>query len=142
MTSFRMLPLLRIAVSMVCGILCLLMIALWVRSYSYWDYTANGSLFSAAGRILVQKQIQARPENDTRSVMDYYTTRFGTSGYRVRGVNVIASGNGAEVPYWVLDLLLVGVIGVQWFRWRFSLHTLLLAVTLVAVVLGLVVTVN
>jgi hypothetical protein len=45
------------------------------------------------------------------------------------------------MPYWSITLILFGVGAAPWIRWskRFSLRTLLIATTLVAVVLGLVV---
>jgi hypothetical protein len=44
-------------------------------------------------------------------------------------------------PYWFLVIAAAAAIGIPWIRWskRFSLRTLLLATTLVAVVLGLIV---
>jgi hypothetical protein len=42
-------------------------------------------------------------------------------------------------PGWVLGGLCVAVAGLPWLRWRFSLRTLLIVTTLVAVVLGLAV---
>ena len=44
------------------------------------------------------------------------------------------------VPYWFLVLLSVADLPSHpWLRWRFSLRTLLIATTLVAVVLGIIV---
>jgi hypothetical protein len=46
-------------------------------------------------------------------------------------------------PYWFLILLTAAIAAAPWLRWpkRFSLRTLLIATTLVAVVLGLIVAV-
>jgi hypothetical protein len=44
-----------------------------------------------------------------------------------------------RLPYWCLILISVAFAAVPWIHWRFSLRTLLIATTLVAVVLGLVV---
>ena len=51
------------------------------------------------------------------------------------------SGVAVVVPYWFLELLAVAAAAAPWLRppKRFSLHTLLIATTLVAVVLGLIV---
>jgi hypothetical protein len=43
------------------------------------------------------------------------------------------------VPHWMLVLLVGGIGTIPWLRFQFSLRTLLIATTLVAVVLGLVV---
>ena len=44
-----------------------------------------------------------------------------------------------EIPYWFLTLFSAALAAAPWLRWRFSLRTLLLAITLIAVVLGLIV---
>ena len=44
-----------------------------------------------------------------------------------------------SAPHWFVALLAVGISILPWLRWRFSLRTLLIATTLVAVVLGVVV---
>lgn len=43
------------------------------------------------------------------------------------------------IPHWFAAILLAAAGGLSWFRFRFTLRTLLIATTLVAVVLGLVV---
>jgi hypothetical protein len=53
-----------------------------------------------------------------------------------------ARPNGARyseviVPFWLLVLPLITLAVAPWLRWRFTLRTLLIATTLVAVVLGL-----
>jgi hypothetical protein len=45
-------------------------------------------------------------------------------------------------PYWLPILVLSAVVALPWIRWRFSLRSLLLALTLVAAVLGLIVAVR
>ncbi len=56
----RTLRLLRIAFSAVCGIVCLLLIALSVRSYWWFDYTPGGGISSAVGRVYVGEVIVLR----------------------------------------------------------------------------------
>jgi hypothetical protein len=43
------------------------------------------------------------------------------------------------VPYWAMIVAVATVAPAPWFRWRFGMRTLLIATTLVAVVLGLIV---
>lgn len=43
------------------------------------------------------------------------------------------------VPHWLLLLLAATISAMPWIKWRFSLRTLLIATTLVAVGLGIVV---
>jgi hypothetical protein len=47
-----------------------------------------------------------------------------------------------RLPYWCLILISVAFAAVPWIHWRFSLRTLLIATTLIAVVLGLIVYVS
>jgi hypothetical protein len=44
-----------------------------------------------------------------------------------------------SIPYWLLVLTATSLTAAPWFRWRFSLKMLLVAMTMVAVVLGLLV---
>ena len=44
-----------------------------------------------------------------------------------------------QTPYWFLVALGVILAAASWVRWRFTLRTLLIVTTLVAVVLGLIV---
>jgi len=46
-------------------------------------------------------------------------------------------GINLAIPIWLPILLLASLAVVPWMRWQFSLRTLLVATTLVAVVLGL-----
>jgi len=50
-------------------------------------------------------------------------------------------GSGVMIPDWILILMMGTIAAAPWIRWRwkFSLRTLLIATTLIAVVLGLVV---
>jgi hypothetical protein len=44
-----------------------------------------------------------------------------------------------RVPYWLLLLLATTITATPWIKWRFSLRTLLIVTTLVAVTLAIVV---
>jgi hypothetical protein len=48
-------------------------------------------------------------------------------------------GNVTMAPVWFASLLAIAAGATPWLRWRFSLRTLLIATTLVAVGLGLIV---
>jgi hypothetical protein len=140
---------LRIAWSVVWGLACLLMIALWVRSNWQWDQLYNPItnkhliiVESASGRVIlvttaavpgspwswhISQELRGKywggPLGDFQETnrhegfggFAYYATPWNTT-YRV--------------PDWI-----------PWFRWsnRFSLRTLLIATTLVAMVLGIIV---
>jgi hypothetical protein len=142
--SFRKL---RIAWSMFWGLICVLLIVLWVRSYWWSDVvqviaptcdaradSANGgttiSVFFDSDREVgyewnrnsYRHNTAMRPPNATWK-FDIYMTRRGLD---------------ASLPHWFYLLLTSLVAAAAWIR-RFTLRTLLIATTLVAVVLGLIV---
>jgi hypothetical protein len=111
---------LRIAWSVFCGIACVLLIVLWVRSYSGtyegWHTLTrfpNGPTYfydSFEGRLRI-------------TTPQYWEAR------------------AFSISHWMCVTVFVGLVCLPWLRWsnRFSLRTLLIATTLVAVVLGLAV---
>jgi hypothetical protein len=121
---------LRIAFSAVCGTLCVLLVMSWVLSY----YAKDSFDFTALNRGVV-----VRSRNGSLGVKTYVnvmvTPRFHHRYYRGR----------FDVPYWFPTVLfaIVGlIVAAPWIRqlrWRFSLRTLLIATTLVAVLLGVAV---
>jgi hypothetical protein len=65
--------------------------------------------------------------------------RFGLRTLSPANFELIAIGGGIALPYWLLVITFAATTTLPWLRWRFSLRTLLIATTLVAIVLGLVV---
>jgi hypothetical protein len=137
---------LRIAWSVVCGIGCVLLVALWVRSY--WRNSAiglgrqgNKSYFTLHRGTV---ELELPPDISTLSELDrYYLYIRPQIGEQTRG----ALGWKRE-PYLSIFFpipvvtCLVGACGtLPWLPWPrgFSLRTLLIGITLVAVVLGAVV---
>jgi hypothetical protein len=126
---------LRIAWSVGCGILCLLLIILWVRSYSHSD-ELTGTFGNHLGFVIQSEQGQMRYGKpwdekpswnfDSSPLGDDYPPSFPPMG-------------GFDWPLWLAVLLTGTLIVIPWLRWRFTLRTLLIATTLVAVVLGLIV---
>jgi len=140
---------LRIAWSVGCGIACVLLIVLWVRSYwridslfaigSQPQFFAVGSergvvavkgnpsllaLLSSADWKL--QRFPPGPEPPKLGFLDFYYETTKQQGTRLR------------FPIWFLVLLSAIAVATPWIR-RFTLRTLLIATTLVAVVLGLIV---
>src|SRR5262245_19902032 len=67
------------------------------------------------------------PPMDLKTVLGFVKYQRTAKGFRIR------------VPYWSL-ILLSAISGfLPWIRWQFSLRTLLIAFTLAALVLGLIV---
>ena len=138
---------LRIAWSLTWGVVAALLFVLWVRSYWYADsvisVTATGSSvrvtnFNGSVEYIgntryfpgqrVEWRLAESPEN---APLRWIPTKHGFAW--VRGAVII--------PYWsafVLSTMLCTVVWVPWSR-RFSLRTLLIATTLVAALLGLII---
>jgi hypothetical protein len=139
---------LRIAWSVVCGIGCVLLIVLWMRSYWYaevikypllgqWDISGIGTM---RGALVIVVMTDARPANPKReyrllpvreTMPITWTPRRIPSNYRIEFL----------IPIWLIVLPLSVLSAAPWIKWRFTLRTLLIATTLVALVLGLIVAV-
>jgi hypothetical protein len=137
---------LRIAWSVVCGILCLLLTALWVRSYLRWDvvcqdkWAAFIAVSSSRGYVQLVAadnplQSQAQGWTISRRPLLIRFPRFKTN----TGFAWSATPNAMSltVPHWLLVLCCLLLSTTPWIHWRFSLRTLLIATALVAGVLGL-----
>src|SRR6478752_2526841 len=140
---------LRIAFSAICLIACVLLIVLWVRSYTIHDQL-DGNDFgdwqftyeSENGRQQLTGIIQSFP---LKSPYPWFHLRcmsaeigggFGTWGLHWQTKAPYPPTYRVNCPHWFL-VMIVGAIAIApWIRWsrRFSLRTLLIATTLVAVV--------
>jgi hypothetical protein len=60
---------------------------------------------------------------------------------RTRRFNIYGTSKYTCVimPHWFAAMLTLAIATIPWFRWRFSLRTLLLAMTLAALTLGAIV---
>jgi hypothetical protein len=144
---------LRIASSVFWGIICLLVIVLWVRSY-YGKDSINGCIppvgfyFDTFHNVL---RLGEWKNNEIVSFQwSYYSDKARkyfdqnypeiTSVYYPHVVRGSIQNFQILVPYWSLELLFAAIAAAPWVRWskRFSLRTLLIATTLVAVVLGII----
>jgi hypothetical protein len=152
---------LRIAWSVVCGVACVLLIALWVRSYRARELVCgligNNSVLlqSVHGEIGLSIQPWTAPRFDKIVKSDPQAPQVSLwqsawqspelPGISVGlGIRWWRSENGvvlATIPHWCPVIALATLAAIPWIRqkWRFSLRTLLIATTLVAVVLGMIV---
>jgi hypothetical protein len=143
---------LRIAVSAMCGVICLLLIALWVRSNWWADYLQvnNGKLFdfyieAQRGELFVcfgppvnasswidygHHEVEMYYRNFDYTVVGFY---FGNDEM-FPGIFII------DLPFWFLVPATAALAAGPWIHWsrRFSLRTLIIAMTLIAVLLGLI----
>jgi hypothetical protein len=139
------------------GILCMLLLALWVRSYRHMDdlsWSIPTTRFwssSIYGRLAISWQ----PEDTVRIRKGFLTrkllpTHLRTAREALRESEtipgfVVNRGPGAfafRIPYWLPVINIAALATAPWLRWHFRLRTLLIATTVMAVVLGLVVWVN
>jgi hypothetical protein len=131
-----------------------------VRSYSHWDspYALIGryeiQINSLRGYLYIGLSRLPREYPSTWLWNSYGEGHFMENGAASKlviwefdwqagamGFGAMETGNYRfiYVPYWFLILFSSLLAAAAWIRWQFSLRTLLLATTLVAVVLGWVV---
>src|SRR5687767_6734425 len=186
-----MLKYLRIAVTALSLTACVLLVALWVRSYYAFDRISGRVagrtsiiLVSYAGRLsavaIEHNDIKWNfPRRDSGPILstttfpppdrkiDWETTDVvwptrtrkgfgwiyrslylnmpnGESGWDPRGMSGRSWGakcTGGIVPHWFAIATFASLAAVRWIRWskRFTLRTLLIVTTLIALVLGAIV---
>jgi hypothetical protein len=151
---------LRIAWSVVWGLACVLLIVLWVRSYWWCDIVSHRPSITIAFRLLSDEgQVsffdcsESLPWLGEPPPIGWSTEKKWYAGY---GSDVSDNSPlkkvfrgfarngtyGKQVPDWFLVVVVAGLGAAPWLSrwpWRFSLRTLLIATTLIAVVLGLIV---
>jgi hypothetical protein len=141
---------LRIAWSVGWGAIVLFLVVCWVRSNWYVDEfwisrSAKHGLGVISANNCASVAIQQRDGAPSEYIVGYSQielkelqepqarTFLGFAAARDGDLSFV------NVPYWILVTCLATLGMAPRIRWRFSLRTLLIATTLVAVVLGLVV---
>jgi hypothetical protein len=151
----RILRRLRIAFSVACGIVSLSLIVLWVRSYWHADIISGPALpklkcgtISLVGRIVVvwsrEPPFPSKWEVVTREVtkgQPFFRQFENMFGF---GVVNLTSEQEIILPHWFLVAITATCAVAPWLNWirwpkRFSLRTLLVATTFVALLLGAIV---
>jgi len=138
---------LRIAWSVVCGIFFLLLIALWVRSYWWWDYATIAvrtgrtalSVQSVQGQLFAFHAAEGWSSSERGSI-DLKKWNFPESEAKsVLGFSIEQSPiqTIVTVPYWFALAFAGCAAAIPWLPWHFSLRTLLIAMTLATIALGL-----
>ena len=146
---------LRIAWSVACSILCLLVIVFWVRSYQWFDEFA---FLDSRRLISIQSTWEGSlslgwSEADPQLAREYYSRFFNTRARETlwTGLPSLEGQSKAfkfesyfassqwyvATPCWFLVITLGTLGALPWIKWRFSVRTLLIATTLVAVVAAL-----
>jgi hypothetical protein len=145
--EFAMLKYLRIAVTALCLPACVLLIALWVRSYWRLDILEQRTGLQAVQISSVKGCIAIGHLDRTTIGKSYLSVAAGDAAdWRKGGVLGFAYYDDSFVrafilPHWLPALFLAAIAVIPWISrsWRFSLRTLLIALTLVAVGLGVIV---
>jgi hypothetical protein len=133
---------LRIAWSVAWCVVAVLLCVLWVRSYSDFDSLGNGKhgLTSINGWLYIDETFKIECGDDKILWWDSASPHY----FLVRRQNaaVGSSGIGWRLPYWLVLVPCLSICispSLPWWSARFSLRTLLIATTLLAIVLGLIV---
>jgi hypothetical protein len=160
MESARITRSIRIAVTALCLTACVLLVALWVRSYWRYDFLAGP--LGTTRLILI---VSCRGQFGIGTAPIEYLSEFGTGGapklhsgpsenmpsltLRMRSFlgifywhfRPLKRENQFVVPFWLITLVCVSITAAVPLKqtWRFSLRTLLIATTLIAAGLGVVV---
>jgi hypothetical protein len=159
---------LRIAWTVFCGLACVLLVVVWVRSY--WRIDSATMWISGHGQVgaLSLKQRLTISYVNESLFSDRWRDRLESQSWRVYSNTIEDEFSGSEIgahsglpknqsfvfqnfggngyrvviPHWFLILLGTSFATIPWLRWRFSLRTLLIATTLIAVMLGTIVWLN
>src|SRR4051812_45703137 len=131
---------LRITFFATCLIACVLLIVLWVRSYSVFDELRvsgkNLCIGSRHGEILLNAPCIEITWPGIPTTFDAFGDVFNYDAY---SPTADRDPRGTGIHYCAPSLFFAVLAALPWLRWRFSLRTLLIATTLVAVVLWLIV---
>ena len=146
-----MLQYLRIAVTVLSLTACVLLIALWVRSYWTWDRCywpgkrLGVQINSDAGHVVLIVATQAPTSTGNSFMIAQLPSPGPTDAFyddNILGFYFERSPSRLrlDIPFWFNVLASAALAAAPWLRerWRFSLRTLLIATTVVAVVLGII----
>jgi hypothetical protein len=140
---------LRIAFSVFCGLACVLLLVLWVRSYWWLDHISgqlrSGETF-AINSVWGRMATTLKPGNRRLKVQSVKIERIdGLKTIRPHDwfyLERVPAKTFFVFPHFVPVMLLAALAVGPWLQnltYRLSLRTLLIAITLMTVVLGLVV---
>ena len=137
--------------STVCLVLCVALMGLWVRSYWWLDHVnkRDFGVTSATGWVTVrwdgdpqsfhQLTFQSTSVEEMKKIMGRPMTPGETMRVSMRKFGFVEGA--IQLPYWFLTLLISPFAifaAASWRKWRFTLRTLFIATTFLAVVLGMI----
>src|SRR5262245_59653532 len=132
----------RIAWSASCGIVVVLLMALWIRSY-WWRDQPQGELFSwwyvvgsRSGHVHASIGERGNPPipaaihhvrmSDAHEPPSFLKVRLGFATHYLPG-----GGRYVQCPHWFVVSLAVLFAALPWFRYRFTTRIMLIATTIV-----------
>jgi hypothetical protein len=137
---------LQIVVTAVALVTCLAFIALWVRSNSFFDELWIPVPFGRKlGLLSLDNCASVTLEHNPDGVFIFRNTNIDSNSNlrpKTHWGFLFVREPGCTygyVPFWFLIASAVGGAAAPWLSWRFSLRTLLIVTTLIAIALGLVV---
>lgn len=148
---------LRIAWSIVCGIACVLLIVLWVRSYWYHEGVCYFRGAHDIGVESIRGQLLPFFLQDEGTSYRWYVFSGPDMGPDPRHLSFNEYPHALSfpirsfawyqspyylsvpIPHWLVAVLFAGLGSAPWIRARFGLRTLLIATTRAAMVSGLAV---
>ena len=133
---------LRIAWSVGWGLVAVLLCVLWVRSYTLayvFGVNSNHGFATSQGTLLLNKPIGLLQKMSTGTISPNrgHNGRWGIFHCPLDVFNLVLGSGGVAIPIWAAVVTLALLALVAWTPTQFSLMFVFIAMTLVAVVLGL-----
>lgn len=148
----RLLGYLRIGFSASCGVVCLLMIAAWVRSYTWADGffvkllpTGHIQVHAVDGRMCIwleRKPIDRWFSRHSRLITEKLPAPDDEN--RIPWLDIYAFPNLIRIytAHWLLTVIAGSLAVIPWCPRRFTLRGLLIFTTVIATVVGIIVWVD
>lgn len=137
---------LRMLFTAICGVLCLLLIAFWVRSY-WWveqlpvpipgNHVIGLATMPGVFAVAIDPNWGRPPWTTLSNPAGEWLAWGGYNHSRVWGFFGIQA-TAVIIPFWFAILIATSMVGIPWLHWHFSLRTLLIATTLIAAILGII----
>jgi hypothetical protein len=138
----RLLKSLRIAVTAVSLLVCGLLIVLWMRSYDYCDQIlmSDGVNLKSVSSMQGEWIFYAGTDSSLRHGNGQLLHSVPSQYFREQSAPMLryfkATKTSFSVPSWFFVTIFATIAALPWIKWRFSLRTLLIVMTLLALFFG------
>lgn len=132
----------RIAWSVVWGVVAVLLVLLWVRSYWRYDFVFLGgrSVVSFGGHMYFDSAFAMSTGQYAIAPSEWIIFGSRVAFYSIRKGDLTLVGTSNPVAHWAAALVATVLTSASWLPiCRFSLRTLLIATTVVALGLGAII---